>query len=37
VDYYLANAATIAAEVGYVAVPADVATAEVAEWATATQ
>ena len=35
VDYYLANAATIAAEVGYVAVPADVATAEAAEWAAA--
>jgi phosphate transport system substrate-binding protein len=35
VNYYLANAATIAAEVGYVAVPADVATAEAAEWTAA--
>ena len=35
VDFYLANAATLAAEVGYVAVPADVATQQVAAWNTA--
>ena len=35
VDFYLANAATLAAEVGYIAVPADVATQQVAEWTAA--
>ena len=35
VNYYLANASTLAAEVGYVAVPADVLAAETAEWTAA--
>ncbi len=35
VDFYLANAATLAAEVGYVAVPADVAAEQVAAWTAA--
>ena len=35
VYFYLANAATLAAEVGYIAVPADVATQQVAEWTAA--
>ena len=35
VDYYLANAATYAAEVGYVALPADKAQALVAAWTAA--
>jgi phosphate transport system substrate-binding protein len=35
VDYYLANGSTLAAEVGYVAVPADILAAETAEWAAA--
>ncbi len=37
VDYYLANAATLAAEVGYVAAPADVKAATDAAWAAAVQ
>lgn len=32
VNYYLANAATLAAEVGYIAVPADIATQQLANW-----
>jgi phosphate transport system substrate-binding protein len=35
VDFYLANAATLAAEVGYIAVPADVAATQVADWTAA--
>ena len=35
VDFYLANAATLAAEVGYIAVPADVASQQVADWTAA--
>jgi phosphate transport system substrate-binding protein len=35
VDFYLANAATLAAEVGYIALPADVAASEAAEWTAA--
>jgi phosphate transport system substrate-binding protein len=35
VDYYLANAATYAAEVGYVPVPADLAAEQVTAWETA--
>ena len=35
VDFYLANAAELAAEVGYVAVPAAMLTSETAEWTTA--
>ena len=35
VDFYLANAETLAAEVGYIPVPADVKTAEATEWTTA--
>ncbi len=35
VDYYLANAATYAAEVGYVALPADVAKTQVDTWTSA--
>jgi phosphate transport system substrate-binding protein len=35
VDFYLANAATLSAEVGYVAVPADVAAKQVADWTAA--
>ncbi len=35
VDYYLANAATYAAEVGYVALPADVAKTQVDAWTSA--
>jgi phosphate transport system substrate-binding protein len=35
VDYYLANAATYAAEVGYVALPADKAQEQVAAWTAA--
>jgi len=37
VDYYLANAATLSAEVGYVAAPDDVMAASVAAWAAAVQ
>lgn len=35
VDYYLANAATISADVGYVAAPADVMSASTAAWTAA--
>ena len=35
VDFYLANAATLAADVGYIAVPADVAAKQVADWTAA--
>jgi phosphate transport system substrate-binding protein len=35
VDYYLANTVTLSAEVGYVAVPAELLAAEQAEWAAA--
>ncbi len=35
VDFYLANAEMLAAEVGYIPVPADVKTAETTEWTTA--
>ena len=35
VDYYLANTTTLSAEVGYVAVPAELLSAEQAEWAAA--
>ena len=35
VDYYLANTSTLSAEVGYVALPADLLAAEQAEWAAA--
>ena len=35
VNYYLANAATLAAEVGYVAAPADIAAQQLANWNTA--
>jgi phosphate transport system substrate-binding protein len=35
VNFYLANASALAAEVGYVAVPADVLAAETAEWTAA--
>ncbi len=35
VDYYLANTTTLSAEVGYVALPADLLAAEQAEWAAA--
>jgi phosphate transport system substrate-binding protein len=35
VDFYLANAASLAAEVGYIAVPADVAAAQVTAWTAA--
>jgi phosphate transport system substrate-binding protein len=37
VDYYLANAATLSAEVGYVAAPEDVMAASTAAWAAAVQ
>jgi phosphate transport system substrate-binding protein len=37
VDYYLANAATLSTEVGYVAAPADVMAASTAAWAAAVQ
>jgi phosphate transport system substrate-binding protein len=35
VDYYLANTTKLSAEVGYVAMPADLLTTETAEWASA--
>ena len=35
VDYYLANTATLSAEVGYVAMPADLLATEQAEWTSA--
>jgi phosphate transport system substrate-binding protein len=35
VDFYLANAEALSAEVGYIPVPADVKTAEATEWTTA--
>ena len=35
IDYYLANTSTLSAEVGYVALPADLLAAEQAEWAAA--
>jgi phosphate transport system substrate-binding protein len=37
VDFYLANASTLAADVGYVALPADQLTTETTEWETAIQ